>query len=225
MTLKEIHERIREIGCLTFTTLDGGTPHSRIAHVCGCDERGLYFLNMSVKPFYRQLKANGKVALCGIFPSGRPTGKNPVGQPAFEPGYTLRITGEAEEVPLAEIEAGAAAGDATFRYVLEDHARYPDIRLFRLHRGKGEIYDYDFEMERRDHKLLRTRFSFGGETHEEPGCRITDACVACGACAEICTFKAVVPGEPYRIDGARCDECGSCILACPEGAIEPPRTI
>ena len=62
------------------------------------------------------------------------------------------------------------------QYALEDQSRYPSMKLFCVHKGKGEIFDFDFEMENRDHKLLRTRFSFGGETHNEPGAIITDVC-------------------------------------------------
>lgn len=225
MTLREIGEAVEKIGCLTITTSDQGTLHSRIIHMCGCDDEGIYFLTMNVKPFHRQLVASGQVALCGMYPSSRATGRNVVGQPAFPPGFTFRLTGEAREVPEAEIREKAAAGNRIFAYALADAARYPAMRLFRIHRGRGEIFDYDFEMEHRDHKLLRTRFAFGGETFAEPGCVITDECVGCGACADVCSFKAIEPGEPYRINGARCDECGSCMLACPQDAIRMPDTL
>jgi uncharacterized pyridoxamine 5'-phosphate oxidase family protein len=225
MEMNRIHEAIEKIGCLTFTTLDGDTMHSRIISVCGGDEEGIYFLTMDVKPFYRQLTANPLVALCGIYPSSRKSGKNEVGQPYFAPGFTLRITGEVREVPQKEIEEKAKAGNQVHQYALEDQSRYPSMKLFCVHKGKGEIFDFDFEMEHRDHKLLRTRFSFGGETHNEPGAIITDECIACGECEEACTFKAIEPGEPYRIIGSRCDECGSCFQVCPQDAIELSKTI
>ena len=56
MEMNHIHEAIEKIGCLTFTTLEGDSMHSRIISVCGGDEEGIYFLTMDVKPFYRQLK-------------------------------------------------------------------------------------------------------------------------------------------------------------------------
>ena len=99
MTLTEIHEAIAKIGSLTITTLDGDIMHSRIISICGGDDEGIYFLTMDVKPFYRQLKENPQVALCGIYPSSRKTGKNAVGQPTFAPGFTLHITGEARKFP------------------------------------------------------------------------------------------------------------------------------
>ena len=82
------------------------------------------------------------------------------------------------------------------------------------------------KLENRDHKLLRIRFAFGGETFNDAGARINpDDCNACGECLESCTFKAIIPGEPYRVDGSRCDDCGSCFLVCPQDAIEFSRTI
>ncbi len=120
----------------------------------------------------------------------------------------------------------AAAGSEVHRYAQEEAARYPAMRLFCIFKGKGEVFDYDFEMENRDHKLLRKRFVFGGETVNEAGTRINpDKCIACGECFETCTFKAIIPGEPYRVDGSRCDECGSCFQVCPQEAIEFSQTI
>ncbi|HKI48807.1 MAG TPA: 4Fe-4S binding protein [Desulfobacteria bacterium] len=226
MTLTEIYEAIAKIGSLTITTLDGDIMHSRIISICGGDEEGIYFLTMDVKPFYRQLKKNPQVALCGIYPSSRKTGKNAVGQPTFAPGFTLRITGEAREIFEDEVKEKADSGSEVHKYFLEDAARYPAIRFFCIFKGKGEIFDFDFEMEKRDHKLLRTRFAFGGETFNEAGARINpDECIACGECFDACSFKAIIPGEPYQVDGSRCDECGSCFQVCPQDAVKVSRTI
>jgi ferredoxin len=166
------------------------------------------------------------VALCGIYPSSRKTGKNAVGQPTFAPGFTLRITGEAREIPEDEVKEKADSGSEVHKYFLEDAARYPAIRFFCIFKGKGEIFDFDFEMEERDHKLLRTRFAFGGETFNEAGARINpDECIACGECFDACSFKAIIPGEPYQVDGSRCDECGSCFQVCPQDAVKVSKTI
>lgn len=226
MNLQEIHSTIEKIGCLSFTTLDGSTMHSRIVSICGGDDEGIYFLTMNVKPFYRQLKSNPQIAMCGIYPSGRKDGKNKDGQPYWEPGFFLRITGEARELSTDEVKEKAAAGSEVHQYALEDAARYPAMKLFCIYKGKGELYDYDFEMENRDHKLLRKRFAFGGEVVGEAGTRIdSDKCIACRECHEACTFNAIEEGDVYRVRSERCDECGNCIIACPAEAIELSKTL
>ncbi len=225
MTLQEIYSAIAEIGSLTITTLDEGAMHSRIISICGGDDDGIYFLTMNVKPFYRQLKSNPHISMCGIYPSGRKEGKNNDGQPYWPPGFFLRITGETREVSSDEIQEKAASSDM-YRYTMEEAARYPAMKLFCMFRGKGELFDYDFELENRDHKILRKRFAFGGESVNEAGVRIDpDKCLACGECYKVCTFKAIVEGEPYKVNSERCDECGSCIMACPSEAIECSKTM
>ena len=142
---KDVQQALKKIGSVTMTTLDQETLHSRIISICGSDDLGIYFLTMEVKPFYRQLKKNSNLALCGIYPSGRRTGKNPVGQPTFAPGFTLRLSGRAREIPADEVRQKADAGSEIHKYFLEDAARYPAIRFFCIHRGKGEIYDFDLK--------------------------------------------------------------------------------
>ncbi len=45
-------------------------------------------------------------------------------------------------------------------------------------------------------------------------------CTACGICAEVCRFDAVIPGdEAYRVDSLACEGCASCFYQCPEEAI------
>ncbi|MBR2576862.1 MAG: 4Fe-4S binding protein [Firmicutes bacterium] len=49
--------------------------------------------------------------------------------------------------------------------------------------------------------------------------KITDDCIACGACADSCPMGAIVEGGPgYMITGD-CIDCGACTDSCPMGAI------
>ena len=50
--------------------------------------------------------------------------------------------------------------------------------------------------------------------------RITDACIACGACAAQCPVEAITEGDGiYVIDQEACAECGACAEQCPVEAI------
>jgi MinD superfamily P-loop ATPase len=48
-----------------------------------------------------------------------------------------------------------------------------------------------------------------------------EACIACGICADVCRFDAVVPGdEAYQVEPLACEGCASCFYQCPEEAIQ-----
>ena len=51
--------------------------------------------------------------------------------------------------------------------------------------------------------------------------KITDACIACGACADACPMEAIAMGDgKYEIDPEKCVGCGACAGTCPVGAPE-----
>ncbi len=57
---------------------------------------------------------------------------------------------------------------------------------------------------------------------------IPEKCTACGLCARLCHFDAILPVVPegedapdhYRVDGLACEGCGLCGHVCPEEAID-----
>ena len=51
--------------------------------------------------------------------------------------------------------------------------------------------------------------------------KITDKCIACGACAANCPVSCISDkGSKYEIDPSMCISCGTCAQVCPVGAPE-----
>ena len=52
--------------------------------------------------------------------------------------------------------------------------------------------------------------------------KITDECVACGACADTCPVGAISLGDAgiYVVDPETCVDCGACEDVCPTGAVK-----
>ena len=48
--------------------------------------------------------------------------------------------------------------------------------------------------------------------------KITDACIACGACIDECPVNAIAEGDIYVVDADTCIDCGACAGVCPVDA-------
>ncbi|MDD6319554.1 MAG: 4Fe-4S binding protein [Oscillospiraceae bacterium] len=51
--------------------------------------------------------------------------------------------------------------------------------------------------------------------------KVSDECVACGACVDACPVGAISLEDKAVVDASACVDCGACEGACPTGAIQP----
>jgi len=50
--------------------------------------------------------------------------------------------------------------------------------------------------------------------------KISDDCVSCGTCADLCPEGAVTEGKgKYEVNSVKCKDCGECEDTCRESAI------
>lgn len=168
MTINEVYDYAEKIGTLVFSTIYDNEVHSRIAHFNGYDEDGIYFRTMNTKPYFRQLLSNGKITVCGSTQSNVAHDEN--GMAIFKPGYTFRLIGEIRNISEEELRT-KASNHPDIEMAVKDMDRYVTMRNanFVIYKAKIEIYDYDFELETRNHKLLRTRGEFGGAKYNLAG--------------------------------------------------------
>ncbi len=219
MTIQEIYNKFDKIGCLTFTTIDeNNCPESRIAHLRGYDDDGMYFMTMYTKSFYRQLKANNNISICGLNASSEVShDENEL--PIFEAGYSIRLTGKVQEISIEEIKL---KNNPIFDICIKDQQKYPAMVVFCIKSARGDIFDYDFELISRENKLNRIYFSYNGEEIKTRGLVIDESkCISCGICKTKCSFCAIKEdSKTYSIDKTRCDECGDCLIVCPQKSIK-----
>ena len=68
--------------------------------------------------------------------------------------------------------------------------------------------------------IYRERFTIGTMKKEEKGFLITEACIGCGTCRDVCPQQCISEGKPYKIQQEHCLHCGLCKEQCPAGAIQ-----
>ncbi len=222
MTIKEIFEAFDNIGSLTFATIDGKYPSTRIAHFFAYDEEGLYFRTMSTKPFYYQLMHAKTLSVCGLFSGSEVEHDEEEDMTSLEEGsYSIRVTGDIRTVSPDALRNKAKKNEM-FKLGVEDMEKYRAMRTFVLYKGIGEIFDFDFEKEHREDKLLRKSFNINGAEEQFRGLKINqERCTKCGACLKTCSFDAIEKRvKDYIIMNHKCDACGDCTIACKHGAID-----
>ena len=194
--VKEIHTTV------VATVDDEGLPVTAAIDMMDCDENSLYFLTAKGKGFYDRLIKKGFLALTAM------KGKDTMSSVA------VSIRGRVRELGYDKIPELFAKNP----YM---HDIYPTaeamraLTVFQIYEGTGEWFDLSKK------PIERASFTFGGAEQKLEGYFITDACIGCGSCAEVCPQNCInAESIPYGIEQEHCLHCGNCMEACPVGAVE-----
>ena len=204
MTAKECFELLVKQIHVTALAAAGedGLPVICVTDAVYADENGLYFLTEKDGDFGKLLK-KGAYAVCS-------------GIKAESPASGTAVTARGKV-----IEEGAALLPQIFSEQAYLAEKYPDrkaLAVICMTAGSGEWASLSGGE--------RGSFAFGAaETEQaaEPqagGYFVTDSCVCCGACADVCPAGAIDLGDSAVIRSADCLQCGTCADTCPVGAIE-----
>mgnify|MGYP000845126032 FL=1 len=198
--LKIISEDIHTT--IVATADEEGLPVTAAIDMMDADENGLYFLTAKGKNFYDRLIKREYLALTAM--KGEDTMSS----------VAISVRGKVRELGYDKIPE-------LFEKNPYMHEIYPTaesiqaLTVFQIYEGTGEYFDLSKK------PIERASFSFGGEIKKEQGYFITDECIGCGSCVEVCPQSCIIPDEvPFVIKQENCLHCGNCRATCPVGAVE-----
>ena len=194
--VKEIHTTV------VATVDDEGLPVTAAIDMMDYDEGGIYFLTARGKGFYGRLIKRGFLAFTAL------KGDNTLSSVA------LSVRGKVRELGYEKIPELFKKNPYMYQiYPTEESMKA--LTVFQIYEGTGEWFDLSKK------PIERASFTFGNAEKESEGYFITDACIGCGSCAEVCPQNCIVTGSiPHVIEQEHCLHCGNCFEACPVGAVE-----
>lgn len=192
-----------EIHSTVMATVDeNGLPVTCAIDIMDYDENGLYFLTARGKNFYARLKRCGYVSLTGM------RGTDTLSCVA------ISVRGKIEEI-------GSDYLNRLFEKNSYMSEIYPTkdsrtaLTVFRIYDGCGEWFDLSKK------PIERASFSFGKGIKTVVGYYITDNCIGCRKCTEVCPQGCIdFTGGYTKIIQSNCLHCGACFEHCPVKAVE-----
>jgi len=194
--VKNIHTTV------VATVDDEGLPVTAAIDMMDADAESLYFLTAKGKGFYDRLIKRGFIALTAV------KGKDTMSSVAVSVRGKVRELGYEKIPELFE-------KNRYMREIYPTEESMHALTVFQIYEGAGEWFDLSKK------PIERASFTFGGSEKKEDGYFITDACVGCGSCTEVCPQNCInTDNVPFVIEQDHCLYCGNCFEACPTGAVE-----
>ena len=198
MNAQDCLQILREIKDIAFATVDEhGWPQIRIIDVMLVEAEKLYFCTARGKEFYEQLTASGRVAV---------TGMNREYQ-------MVRLTGTARRLPEQKLWIDRIfEANPSMKDVYPNESRYI-LEAFCIENGQIEFFDLGKT------PINRESYLIGKSREHRKGFEITEDCIGCGTCQEICPQQCIQSGSPFAISQEHCLHCGLCAESCPVQAV------
>ena len=194
---------VNEIHTTVVATVDDeGLPVTAAIDMMDSDENGLYFLTAKGKGFYDRLKKRGFLAFTGM--KGEDTMSS----------VAVSVRGKVRELGFDRIP-DLFAKNPYMNEIYPTASSREALTVFQIYEGTGEWFDLSKK------PIERASFTFGGAKEKAEGYFITDACIGCQSCVEVCPQQCIAAENiPLVINQTNCLHCGNCLTVCPAGAVE-----
>lgn len=191
----EIHRTI------VATVDDEGLPVTAAIDMMDTDGNSLYFLTAKGKGFYDRLIKRGFLSLTAM--KGADTMSS----------VAVSIRGKVRELGYKKIP-DLFEKNPYMKEIYPTAESMKALTVFQIYEGTGEWFDLSKK------PIERASFTFGDADKKEEGYIITDKCVGCGSCVDVCPQNCIITEcIPYVIEQEHCLHCGNCLTVCPVGAV------
>ena len=184
------------------TVDENGLPATCAIDIMDYDENGLYFLTARGKKFYARLKRGEYVSLTGM------KGTDTLSCVA------ISVRGKVREVESDYLNRLFEKNSYMCEIYPTKESRTA-LTVFRIYDGCGEWFDLSKK------PIERASFSFGKGIKTIDGYCITNKCIGCKKCLEVCPQGCIDFANGYaKIIQSNCLHCGACFEHCPVKAVE-----
>ncbi len=194
----EIHSTIMA------TVDDEGLPVTCAIDIMDADNNSLYFLTARGKNFYDRLVKRKFLALTAM------KGEDTMTSVAVSVRGKVREIGN-EKIPYLFNK------NKYMNEIYPTETSRQALTVFQIYEGSGEWFDLSKK------PIERASFTFGDNKAEqsENSYYITDNCIGCGSCLEVCPQQCIDLSDTTAVIAQEhCLHCGNCMSVCPVGAVE-----
>ena len=125
----------------------------------------------------------------------------------------VRLTGTARRLPEQKLWIDRIfEANPSMKDVYPNESRYI-LEPFCIENGQIEFFDLGKT------PINRESYLIGKSREHRKGFEITEDCIGCGTCQEICPQQCIQSGSPFAISQEHCLHCGLCAESCPVQAV------